>query len=249
MALVFTGSVFTSPSADFADRVVEYAPGINPAPGFTDPTAALGEPTGMNPFGDQVTPFNPPYSPTDIVSVGEGGSLTLEFHTPVLNHPRNEFGIDFIIYGNSGFIITNDFSWDTFDWIGTPATDGALFGANTGETRVSVSRDGLTYFTLDPELAPTVDRLLPTDSYGDFHTPAMPGLTQADFAGLTEEQIALLYGGSAGGAAYDLSWARDAQGHPVRLQQVRFVRVEVLSGRAEMDALAAVFTPPGLAGK
>jgi hypothetical protein len=59
----------------------------------------------------------------------------------------------------------------------------------------------------------------------------------------------VLYAGSAGGAGYDLAWARDARGRPVRLQQVRFVTIEVLSGRAEVDAVASVFTPRGQARK
>lgn len=243
VALAIAGAVSAAQSADFAQRVVDYHPGANAVPGFTDASTALGEPTTLNPFGDEVTPFNPPYSADDIVSIGEGGSLTLEFLTPVLNHPRNPFGIDFIIHGNSGFIITNEFDWNTFEWIGTPATDGSLFGANDGETRVSVSMDGAIFYALDPLLAPTVDRLLPTDSGGDFHTPAVPDLTQADLAGLTEAELRVTYLGSAGGAGYDLEWARDGEENPIHLSQVRYIRIEVLSGRSEVDAVAAVFTP------
>jgi len=249
VALALAGSIPAAQSATFADRVVSYVPGADPVPGYTNATTALGEPARVNPFGDAVTPFNPPYSSDDLVSLGAGGSLTLRFDTPLLNHPRNEFGVDFIIYGNAGFIVTNDLDWETFEWIGTPATDGSLFGANFGETRVSVSRDGVNFYVLDPALAPTVDQVAPSDSYGDTHTPAMPGLTPDDFAGLTGEEIALVYAGSAGGAGYDISWARDSQGRPVRLQQVRFVRIEVLSGRSEVDAVAAVFTPRGLSAK
>jgi hypothetical protein len=243
--LASAGFVFTVQASDFAIRVVNYQPGANPAPGYTNAAAVLGEPTIVNPFEDDVTPFTPPYSPEDVLSLGDGGSLTVEFNTPVLNHPNNDFGIDFIIFGNSGFIVTNDFDWNTFEWIGIPATDGSLFGANYGETRVSVSRDGMNFHTLDPALAPTVDRTLPTDSYGDFHTPALPGLTEADFAGLTEEEMAEIYQGSAGGAGYDLDWARDEYGIPVSLPQVRFIRIDVLSGHSEVDAVGKVFVPRG----
>ncbi|MCU0770478.1 MAG: hypothetical protein MUE94_01740 [Verrucomicrobia bacterium] len=249
VALALAGAVSVSQAADFAEGVVDYHPGTHPAPGYTNAVAALGEPTRINPWGDAVTPFNPPYSTGDIVSLGEGGSLTIEFHTPVLNHPCNEYGLDFIIYGNSGFIVTNDFNWETFEWIGAPTTDGSLFGANFGTTRVAVSKDGVHFYTLDPARAPTVDQLLPTDPEGDVHTPPPPGLAPEDFAGLTDLEVAGLYSGSAGGAGYDLAWACDAQGRPVRLPQVRFVRIEVLSGRAEVDAVATVFTPPGHAGK
>ena len=90
-----------------------------------------------------------------------------------------------------------------------------------------------------------MDGLFPTDGSGDFHTPTDPSLTAADFAGLTLEGIRALYYGSAGGAGYDISWARDKEGTPVMLPEINFVRVEVLSGKAEVDGFAAVFTPPG----
>jgi len=233
--------------AQYAGSVVSYLPGTGFSPGFTNPVAALGESSRKTPgtFGGPVDPFDPPYLPSQLVSIGAGGSLTVRFSKPVLNHPRNRFGIDFIIFGNSGFIITNAFDPNTFDWIGTPATDGSLFGNNSGASRVSVSRDGVIFYELNPALAPTVDGLFPTDGSGDFHTPTDPSLTAADFAGLPLEGIRALYYGSAGGAGYDISWARDKEGTPVMLPEINFVRVEVLSGKAEVDGFAAVFTPPG----
>src|SRR5438067_9285756 len=228
--LALAGSLFSlTAHAQYAEAVVSYFPGVGFSPGFTNPAAALGEPSRITPgtFGGPVDPFDPPYLASQLVSIGAGGSLTVKFSRPVLNHPNNRFGIDFIIFGNSGFIITNAFDPNTFDWIGTPATDGSLFGNNPGTTRVSVSRDGITFYILDPALAPTVDTLLPTDGSGDFHTPADPSLLQTDFAGLTLNGIRALYYGSAGGAGYDISWARDNNGLPVRLDQIRYVRVEL----------------------
>jgi hypothetical protein len=233
--------------AQYAGSVVSYVPGSGFSPGFTNPAAALGEPSRSTPgtFGGPVDPFDPPYLPTQLVSIGAGGSLTVKFAKPVLNHPRNRFGIDFIIFGNSGFIITNAFDPNTFDWIGTPATDGSLFGNNSGASRVSVSRDGIIFYELNSALAPSVDLLFPTDGNGNFDTPVDPSATQADFAGLTVEGIRALYLGSAGGAGYDISWAQDAEGKPILLRQINYVRVEVLSGKAEVDGFAAVFTPRG----
>ena len=76
--------------------------------------AALGEPSQVNPFGEATDPFDPPYGTNQIVSIGAGGSLVLAFHNPILNHPNNLFGYDFILFGNTGFIITNEFDLSTF---------------------------------------------------------------------------------------------------------------------------------------
>ena len=225
---------------------MDYQPGTGFAAGYTNSSVVLGEPSRVNPFEDATEPFNPAYGRDQLLSLGAGGLLTVKLAAPVLNHPLNRFGVDFIIFGNSGFIITNEFDFETFSWVGTPATDGSLFGANLGQTRVSVSRDGVTFFELDPMRAPTVDVLLPTDGAADFSTPADPELTAADFAGLTLEQIRALYHGSTGGAGYDLAWARDAAGKPVTLNAINYVRIEVLSGKAEVDGFSGVFNPPGL---
>ena len=226
--------------SEFADAVVSYDPGIGYVIGFTNAEACLGEPSRINPFGEPTDPFDPPYGKQQIVSIGAGGSLTVYFETPLLNHPNNLYGLDFTIFGNCGFIITNDFDLTTYDWIGTPATDGSLFAQNTGLTRVWVSRDGLNYFVLNPNIAPQVDNLFPTDGAGDFHIPVTPNITQQDFAGLTLEEIRTVYQGSAGGASFDISWALDQTGQPVFLPEISFVRIEVLSGKAEVDGLTAV---------
>lgn len=240
--LALTGFALTGPlkANEFAHAVVNYNPGVAYAINYTNPQAALGRPSRVNPFGDATDPFNPPYGTNQIVSLGEGGSLTVRFHRPILNHPRNIFGLDFIIFGNSGFVITNAFDPTTFDWIGTPATDGSLFAHNTGGTRVSVSMDGRRFFTLAPDRSPTVDVLYPSDGSGNPARPVDPMLAQEDFAGLTLAQIRGLYHGSAGGAAYDISWARDWRGRRVFLPFVRFVRVEVVAGKSEIDAFSAV---------
>lgn len=227
-------------NGDFADAVVSYEPGVGYAVRYTNIDSVLGEPSRVNPFGETTDPFNPPYGTNQILSVGAEGSVTVQFQQPILNHPHNVFGLDFTIFGNSGFIITNEFDFTTFEWIGTPATDGSLFGHNTGTTRVLVSRDGENFYELDAPRAPTVDVLFPTDGAGDFRRPVDPALTQDDFAGLTLEQIRALYNGSAGGASYDISWARDANGNSVFLPNIRFIRVEVASGKSEIDGFAAV---------
>jgi hypothetical protein len=230
--------VSTTHAGSFASTVISYDRGTGFAASHTNASTALGAPSVVNPFGDTV-PFDPPYDPAQIVSVGTGGSLTVGFPAPVSNSPSNRFGIDFTIYGNTGFIITNDFSLETFDWVGTPATDGSFFGNNIGSTRVFVSQDGTNFYQLDPALAPTVDHLFPTDGAGDPQIPVNPALTANDFSGLTLEQIRAVYDGSAGGSGYDISWARDTNGNPVSISWINYVRVEVLSDRSEIDAISS----------
>jgi len=80
----------------FASVVVEYrpAPGqfVN-NPAFNDPSRALGPPIGGGrAAGNQ----------TGVVTLGAfGGSITLGFATPVMDHPRNPYGIDAIVFGNA----------------------------------------------------------------------------------------------------------------------------------------------------
>jgi hypothetical protein len=241
LVLALTAGVFVSSQASpFADALIDYNPGSGYVQGFTIPEASLGEPSRANPFGDATDPFDPPYGHAQIVSVGTGGWLTVGFQTPILNHPNNLYGYDFTIFGNSGFIITNDFDLSTFDWIGIPATDGSLFAENEGVTRVSVSRDGLAFYELRSPSGRTVDKLYPTDGAGDFFRPIAPQIAQEDFAGATLDKIRSIYGGSGGGTSFDISWAVDGTGNPVYLPEISFIRVEVLSGKSEIDGFAAV---------
>src|SRR5215216_4313944 len=66
--------------AQYAAQVISYNQGATPSTGFTTASAALGEPerfTGESVFPGVVSPFNPPFRSNEIVSVGEGGQLTL----------------------------------------------------------------------------------------------------------------------------------------------------------------------------
>src|SRR5215831_1561842 len=221
--------------AQFATSVVAYDHGTGFAANFTNANAALGGPT----IGSSVTPYAPPFSTSQIVSIGTGGFLTLQFATPILNDSGNPFGLDLLIFGNSFFVTTN----------GTGAsarTSGAVF-TSSGSTRVEVSQDGVSWYTLDPLLAPTVGTLFPTDGIGNPQLPVNPALGSSDFAGLNLAGIRSLYAGSAGGAGFDLGWARDGNGDPVSLESASFVRIDVLSGRTQIDAIAAVPEPSILA--
>ncbi len=185
LALVAGITFITAAQAQFADSVVNYTSGTGFATefgsglGYTNATAALGEPSRSTPgqFGGPVDPFAPPYTRDQYVSVGDGGSLTLRFNSPIQNRAGNSFGIDFMIFGAAGYVITNG------DYSGGGITDGSMFSENSGQLTVSVSADGTTFYTLNPALAPTSAGFFPTDGSGNFNLPVDPSLTGASFAG------------------------------------------------------------------
>ena len=220
-----------------ADSIIVYNHGLGFATtfsgvGYTNASAALGEPNRETSFGP-VQPFNPPFDVSEIVSVGANGFIVLRMERPVVNSGA----ADFVLYGNTGFI---DVDYPN----GRTDAFASTFGDNPGMTRISVSADNNVYYVLNPAFSPVVDRLFPTDGAGRFGTPLSSGLTQNSFADRSLVQIRELYAGSAGGTAYDIGWAQDGSGNPVFLHSIQYVRIDVLSGRAEIDGVVAT---PGTA--
>ncbi len=226
-----------SAPGNYAGRVVQHEPLTATATTLTNPVVVLGEPSRVTDDPDPlwgglwpVNPFGGPYLQDQILQLEAGASLTVEMQRPVLNHPDNPHGIDFLVFGNAFFQLNGD--WTT--------TSGSLGGTNEGSTRISVSVDGQTFYVLDPTFAPLVDTWFPTDGQGDFGMPVNPVLGTEDFSGQDLAGVRLLYGGSGGGTGYDLSWAADELGASVELPWVRFVRFEQTEGRSQLDAVSAV---------
>jgi hypothetical protein len=226
-------TIVSNTQAQFASSVVSYTQGTGANSSYNNPDAALGAPT--TDIGYQnADPFNAPYLPSDIVGLGAGGSLTLQFASPIINNPANPYGVDFIVFGHAGFNIVNG------NYSGGGITDGSLYQGGVGVVNVSVSMDGTTYY---PLIAPSsvsaqVDGLFPTDASGNPFLPVNPVLTAASFAGQDLAGIRSLYAGSAGGTGFDLSWAG------VSLSSVDYVRFEVVSGSAYIDAVSEVQPVP-----
>lgn len=82
----------------FVDAVVSYIPGpgqfVND-PRYNDPDRCKGAPMGL--YVDE--PNN-----DSVVTLGDGGSVTLEFNEPVYDDPRNPYGLDFIVFSNATFV-------------------------------------------------------------------------------------------------------------------------------------------------
>lgn len=227
----------------FADAVVSYNAGTGASPTYLYPNAALGAPARFTGtafgFPSVVSMFSPPFDPDQIVSIGRGGQLTVRFDQPVTNDASHLYGVDLIVFGNTGFV-DSDYPNGR---IGSPP---GLFGA--GNARVEVSADGVSFVPVSP----AVDALFPTQGYldggpydataggvpTDFLKPINPALTLSSFGGLSYAQALALYDGSGGGTPIDIAEAG--------LSSVSFVRVSIpadVAGHAEIDALAAVPEP------
>ncbi|MDA1007809.1 MAG: hypothetical protein O2800_02225 [Planctomycetota bacterium] len=225
-----------SPDSLFATLVVEYVAGASPAGGFTLSQSALGEPTRMSGgvFAPSVvTPFAPAWMPSDVVSIGAGGSITLAFDIPIIDDPSHLYGVDAILFGNSFFT-------DMAPPSGVASTlisDGGL---------VDVSEDGVNWFTIPGVVA---DGLWPTLGYRDvgpyatvagsvmtdFSVPIDPSLEVAEFTGLSWDERETVYGASGGGRSIDLA--------SVGLARANFVRIRVPIGHpwhVEVDAVAVM---------
>ncbi|MEM1354395.1 MAG: PEP-CTERM sorting domain-containing protein [Planctomycetota bacterium] len=251
--LASAGALFASaPSAladpdPWADNVVSYDQGSNPGVGFTDPTTALGEPTRntnlASPFGGAVTPFQSPFGTDEIVSIGEGGQLTVSFDEPIADDAANPFGIDLLVFGNAFFFID-------------PFPDGVANGLGSEGGIIELSANGSDYFTVTGVDA---DGLYPTNGFNDpsaaFTTGGVTatGTVPSDFTlpvdpsfnatGKSLSEIVAGYNGSGGGVGIDIA--------SVGLSEVSFIRISnpLESGvTPEIDGFADVAVPePGSA--
>lgn len=270
------GEGYTFDSDDFAVQVVEYVPGSNvgndsiSGQPLSDPQAALGRPTvdttGDDPFGfgsglsptDPVTvvPVYSPFRAGEIVTIGEGGWLTVKFNRAVMDDPGNPFGLDLTVFGNAAMI--GQGFWRNGD-PGQYMVGGQVL---VEPVTVAVSQDGQSWheFTAGPfgdDFAPTLGRVLDpagTSSSGfwggptDPTLPMDPSVVASDFNGKTLAQIVRdYYGDSAGGTSFDLGVLNLPIDPATGLKWVRYVKIinRVGSGvAAEIDAFSDVASVP-----
>ncbi len=253
MLFTFSAAALAQAANPWADNVVQYAPGAGISNDFvtgdpySDPSTALGEPTRFTSdianFGGVVTPLQSPFRANEIVSIGNGGSLTVSFNEPVTDDPLNPFGIDLLIFGNSFLfgsdIFNSDFSFNpkgTFDGV---ASEGGL---------IELSDNGVDFV---PVTGLDADGLYPTNAYADITDPfaTLPGASLSDFTkpvdpslsvvGKTFAETVAAYNGSGGGAGIDIG----AMG----FSQISYVRVSNPANAAlipEIDGFADVAAVP-----
>lgn len=255
-------------ASDYAAQVVEYVEGSGVPDDFisfdsyNDPNTALGRPTidttGDNNFTSgtgsaanpvPVVPVYQPFRFFEIVSIGQGGHLTLKFDHPVTDNPLNPCGTDFVVFGNANQLINGSSYWRN----GNPNLMTVRGGMSREPARVSVSQDGVNWYiyTSGPfadDFAPTLGRIydpanyepsLPNNMWWGAPTdptyPLDPWLTAASFTGWSVAQIAIKYGCSAGGTGFDLAISG--------LPWIQYVRIDNPVGSGvvpEVDAIADV---------
>lgn len=220
----------TSASAtSFADQVLDYTPGSNlptdygtGAP-YDVSASALGAPFGVHGIGtgfDSVlSPFSSAYELNEIVSVGEGGQLTLRLEQPVAAGSQRELGV----FTNVGIA---DAAWPS------GVANALAFAFGIDAVNVAVSANGVDFFDLyggNPLLFDMPSNYFNNAGPYDIAAPVNPDLADfglpnpiADFSffdGASHADIVAELAGSAGGTWLDI----ESSG----LSQVGFVRFSV----------------------
>ena len=255
---------------DFAAEVMDYVQGQGVGQdwlsrrAFNDPNSALGPPA-LQTSGDgwyvpahesvPVVPVYPPFRAAELVTIGNGGQLTVRFNHPVADDENNLHGIDFIVYGDAYQIIGQ-----SAGWTGGNPEDIVLGGSVSAEPGlVAVSPDGRTWYHFSS--GPYADSFAPTagrqwddgnDVWGeelDATRPVDPNLTAPDLRGMTLAEMIRAYDGAAGGTGFDLRWLdpNDYAALPIDpntgSRWIQYVRIEDdpdSNVTTEIDALADV---------
>ncbi len=254
---LLVGGATAAHSQEFATSVYSYSD-LSTNPAYSNPAAALGQPTTLAAAGGQTYHDSMVYSAYGKNPDGSNtlaqlnpngqGSLIVAFNDPITHSASHWYGDDFIVYNNNFFIGSSGIT-PTTDMNGVTLT-GGLFGTLP---TVSVSNDGINFVTLkspDPVFYPEnpyqwvgISAQNPSGwndgSLQDFSKPVDPALTASAFAGQTVAYAAdTLYNGSAGGTAFSLAGTPFAD---TGIKYIEFTGTGTIDGVSRVaDAPAAV---------
>ena len=239
-------------SNDWAVEVIEYVKGSNchtNYPGYTNAMVALGHAATTTSNGIVDVTFAA-WKNTEIVSIGDGGHLTLKMGAKVFDYDDSlhPYGVDLIVYGNAFFV--------TIDWNNKYFEEWYQFAGEPAE--IWLSQDSSNWFkTSDTNIL--ADSFFPTQSIdiegnpSDYFYPVNPALLTNDWTNLEDNHIpwsytntVIAYEGAAGGAPVNLSILEDEHGNPTNLIWIQFVKIidTYNSVATEIDAVAAVRSLP-----
>lgn len=165
---------------------------------------------------------------------GFGGYMTFSFDEPIMNDPKNPYGIDFILYGNNfgyapepgnvmvsqdgttWYTLAGSMQYELTTKQGVPAT---LLGKETIEAIqiAGTTKDGLL----------SVGKLEPVYGYGDVHSCSQKLYAEEDdyVTGIPGEIYSADHV-NAIGDGFDLMWAVDQDGKPVKIDGIKFIRLQ-----------------------
>ena len=253
---LLVGGATAAHSQEFATSVYS-ASDLSTNPAYSNPAAALGQPTTLATAGGQTYHDSMVYSAYGANPDGSNtlaqlnpngqGNLIVAFSDPITHSDSHWYGDDFIVYNNNFFIGSSSSGiTPTTDMSGVTLT-GGLFGTLP---TVSVSNDGVNFVTLkspDPVFYPEnpyqwvgISTQNPSgwndSSLQDFSEPVDPALTASAFTGQTVAYAAdMLYDGSAGGTAFSLA------GTPFAETGIKYIE---FTGTGTIDGVSRVADTP-----
>lgn len=213
---VYSVNVFASP---FAAEVIDFSQGPGATEDYDLASTVLGAPPVADSFAGSMNIDYAPWETTEVVSLGNGGSITIKYDHMVMNNDIDvEYGIDLIVFGNSFF---------STDWEG----DYSIIGAGFEPATIEVSQDGITFYEIAGVYA---DDLYPyTSLKNDFIHATPAGIS---YMGRQVADVLLDFQNGCGGAQVDIS---SAIGTVETLEWIQYVRVTDIAGDAGIADVVA----------
>jgi hypothetical protein len=235
---------------DFAVQVVS-TDGIDLTAPYNNPTAVLNSPAlqFFDPMDgsvtDRVSIIDPAYNVTPsgsniLVKIDDGGQITVQMGRKIYTDPSHPYGVDLVIDGNSCFDGLSSGTGNVSDNTDLSAITFTSSSKLGHPAVVSVSQDGVSWFTFT-----NVQTVFPDEAYRWDDTnsswtteqmnptkPLNPYLYTNNFAGQTVSAALDQFSGASGGSGYSLQ--------KLGLPWIQYVRIQPAPGTyAVIDAIAA----------